>query len=111
VEQPAEYHPEGDVWAHTLLLLEQLPQPVSPTLALGALLHDVGKPPTFHVAERIRFDGHVDVGVQMAGGILNRLRFSRAEMEQVEALIANTCGLRMSANEGQHAEAVSADGF
>ena len=46
VAQPPEYHPEGDVWRHTLLLLEQLHQP-TPTLALGALLHDVGKPPTF----------------------------------------------------------------
>ncbi len=62
VEQPPEYHPEGDVWVHTLLLLEQLDHP-TPTLALGALLHDVGKPPTFRVAERIRFDGHVEEGV------------------------------------------------
>jgi poly(A) polymerase len=89
VEQPPEYHPEGDVWQHTLMLLEQLPQPVSPALALGALLHDVGKPPTFRVAERIRFDGHVDEGVRIASGIMNRLRFSRAEIDQVEALIAN----------------------
>ena len=89
VAQPPEYHPEGDVWSHTLMLLEQLPQPVSPTLALGALLHDVGKPPTFRVAERIRFDGHVEEGERLANGILNRLRFSRNEIEQVEALIAN----------------------
>jgi poly(A) polymerase len=89
VAQPPQYHPEGDVWAHTLLLLEQLPHPVSATLALGALLHDVGKPETFHVAERIRFDGHVEAGVQLANGILNRLRFSRAEIEQVAALIGN----------------------
>jgi poly(A) polymerase len=88
VEQPPEYHPEGDVWTHTLLLLEQLDHP-TPTLALGALLHDVGKPPTFRVAERIRFDGHVEAGVELAHGILNRLRFSRDEMEQVEALVAN----------------------
>jgi poly(A) polymerase len=89
VAQPPQYHPEGDVWTHTLLLLERLPQPVTATLALGALLHDVGKPPTFRVANRIRFDGHVDAGVQIANGILNRLRFSRWEIEQVEALIAN----------------------
>jgi poly(A) polymerase len=88
VEQPPEYHPEGDVWKHTLLLLEQLDHP-STALALGALLHDVGKPPTFRVAERIRFDGHVEEGVRLAHGILHRLRFSREEMEQVEALIAN----------------------
>jgi tRNA nucleotidyltransferase/poly(A) polymerase len=89
VPQPPEYHPEGDVWTHTLLLLEQLPQPVSATLAMSALLHDVGKPPTFRVADRIRFDGHVEEGVTLANGILNRLRFSRAEIEQVEALIGN----------------------
>jgi len=88
VEQPPEYHPEGDVWKHTLMLLEQLDQPTV-TLALGALLHDVGKPPTFRIADRIRFDGHVDEGMRMAEVILNRLRYSRAEIDQVVALIAN----------------------
>src|SRR5450432_2364693 len=88
VAQPPQYHPEGDVWQHTLLLLGQLHQP-SPTLAWGALLHDVGKPPTFRVADRIRFDGHVEEGVRLAHGILTRLRFSREEMEQVEALVNN----------------------
>ena len=86
--QPPEYHPEGDVWVHTLLLLEQLDQP-SVTLAWGALLHDVGKPPTFRVADRIRFDGHVEEGVRLAHWILSRLRFSREQMEQIEALVAN----------------------
>jgi poly(A) polymerase len=88
VEQPPEFHPEGDVWTHTLLLLEKLDHPTA-TLAWGALLHDVGKPPTFRVAERIRFDGHVEEGVRLAHGILNRLRFSRGDVERVEALIAN----------------------
>jgi len=88
VEQPPEFHPEGDVWTHTLLLLEHLDHP-SATLAWGALLHDVGKPATFRVAERIRFDGHVEEGVRLAHGILNRLRFSRGDMERVEALVAN----------------------
>jgi poly(A) polymerase len=88
VGQPPEFHPEGDVWTHTLLLLEGLGR-ATPTLAWGALLHDVGKPPTFRVAERIRFDGHVEAGVKLAHGILTRLRFSRGDMEQVEALIAN----------------------
>ncbi len=78
VEQPPEFHPEGDVFVHTLLLLENLPQPCPMTLAWGALLHDVGKPPTFRVApDRIRFDGHVDVGVKMAEEICRRLRFQR----------------------------------
>ena len=88
VEQPPEFHPEGDVWVHTLLLLEKLGR-ATPTLALGALLHDVGKPPTFRVVERIRFDGHVEEGLRLARGILHRLRFSREEAEQVEALVAN----------------------
>ena len=88
VAQPPEFHPEGDVWVHTLLLLEKL-EHATPSLALGALLHDVGKPPTFRIAERIRFDGHVEAGVALARGILERLRISRADSEQVEALIAH----------------------
>ena len=88
VEQPSEFHPEGDVWVHTMRLLENLRDP-TPSVALGALLHDVGKPPTFRIADRIRFDGHAEAGVALAHGILNRLRFSRDEMEQVEALVAN----------------------
>jgi putative nucleotidyltransferase with HDIG domain len=88
VAQPPEFHPEGDVWVHTLLLLEKFERPTA-ALAWGALLHDVGKPPTFRVAERIRFDGHVEEGVRLARGILGRLRFSREDQEQVEALVAN----------------------
>ena len=66
VQQPPQFHPEGDVFVHTLLLLQNLPHPCPPSLAWGALLHDVGKPPTFRVApDRIRFDHHVDVGVKM----------------------------------------------
>ncbi len=90
VEQPPQFHPEGDVWVHTLLLLEGLPAGASRTLALGALLHDVGKPPTFRVApDRIRFDGHVEVGVRMAEEICRRLRLSTHDTEQVSALVAN----------------------
>ncbi len=88
VAQPPEFHPEGDVWTHTLIMLEGLRAP-SPALALGVLLHDVGKPGTFRVADRIRFDGHVELGERMARDILNRLRFSNAETDQVIALIAN----------------------
>ena len=88
VAQPPQYHPEGDVWTHTLMLLENLPQPCSRTLAWGALLHDVGKPPTFHVApDRIRFNRHVEVGVKMAEEICRRLRFSNADTEQILSLI------------------------
>jgi poly(A) polymerase len=118
VEQPPEYHPEGDVWVHTLMLLEQLDASVespglkpnviwphnrglkpsstpgvSATLAWGMLLHDVGKPATFtppdpaRTGDRIRFNGHVDVGVAVARTILTRLRFSNEECEQILALI------------------------
>jgi len=89
VEQPPQFHPEGDVWTHTLLMLEGLPAGTPLTLALGVLLHDVGKPSTFRVADRIRFDGHVEAGVEIARGLLNRLRFSNDEIAQVEALIGN----------------------
>ena len=90
VEQPPQYHPEGDVYVHTLLLLEKLPHPCPPTLAWGALLHDVGKPPTFRVApDRIRFDGHVEIGVKMAEAICRRLRFSNDDTEQILALVNN----------------------
>jgi poly(A) polymerase len=88
VEQPPQYHPEGDAWIHTRLLLEKLPAGCSATQAWGALLHDVGKPPTFRVApDRIRFDGHVEVGMKMAAEICRRLRFSNDDTEQVLALI------------------------
>jgi tRNA nucleotidyltransferase/poly(A) polymerase len=88
VEQPPEFHPEGDVWTHTLIMLEGLRDP-TPTLALGVLLHDVGKPGTFRVAERIRFDGHVELGERIARDILTRLKFPNVEIDQVIALIAN----------------------
>ena len=88
VEQPREFHPEGDVWAHTLIMLGMLSNP-SLTLALGVLLHDIGKPPTFRIAERIRFDGHAALGSRMAAEVLSRLRYSNPEIRTVEALIAD----------------------
>src|SRR3989449_5909158 len=86
VQQPPEFHPEGDVWTHTLMMLEGLRNP-TPTLALGVLLHDVGKPPTFSVRERIRFDNHVEVGARMAEDILKRLRLPSRETERVVELV------------------------
>jgi poly(A) polymerase len=86
VEQPPEFHPEGDVWIHTLLMLEGLRQP-APTLALGVLLHDVGKPPTFSIRERIRFDNHMEVGAKMAEQICNRLRLPARQTERVVKLV------------------------
>jgi poly(A) polymerase len=95
VAQPPEFHPEGDVWVHTMLLLEKLPAGCSATLAWGALLHDVGKPATYQPAnpkvpgDRIRFNGHVDVGVRIAEEILDRLRFSNDDDAQIVALVKN----------------------
>jgi poly(A) polymerase len=90
VEQPAQFHPEGDVWVHTLGLLGQLEPGCPLTLAWGALLHDVGKPATFRRApDRIRFDGHVDVGVAIGAEICRRFRFSNEETRQILALIEN----------------------
>jgi poly(A) polymerase len=93
VEQPPQFHPEGDVWIHTRLMLEGLPKGSPPTLAWGVLLHDVGKPPTFTPPvgpnDRIRFDQHAEVGTRMAEEICRRLRFSNEETAQVAALVAN----------------------
>jgi poly(A) polymerase len=93
VEQPPQYHPEGDVWVHTCLMLDGIPADSTMTLAWGILLHDVGKPPTFRsVAEtgdRIRFDGHVEVGIRMSDEICRRLKMSNEETEQIRSLIAN----------------------
>jgi poly(A) polymerase len=90
VAQPPQYHPEGDVWVHTLMLLEGLPAGCPKTLALGALLHDVGKPPTFRVApDRIRFDGHAEIGTKMAAEICRRFRLSNDDTGQVLSLVAN----------------------
>ncbi len=90
VQQPPQFHPEGDVWIHTLGLLEQLEPGSAMTLAWGALLHDVGKPPTYREApDRIRFDGHVEVGVAMGAEICRRFRFSNEETNQILTLIEN----------------------
>lgn len=88
VEQPQQFHPEGDVWTHTLIMLGEMRQ-ASSTLALGVLLHDIGKPPTFRIADRIRFDGHAALGARMSVEILTRLRFSNDEIRRVEALVAD----------------------
>jgi poly(A) polymerase len=93
VEQPPQYHPEGDVWTHTLMLLEQLELGCPMTLAWGALLHDIGKPATFQPPaspeDRIRFNGHVEVGIRIGAEICRRLRFANDETAQILALIEN----------------------
>jgi len=91
VEQPPQYHPEGDVWIHTMMMLGGLPAGCSPTLAWGVLLHDVGNPATFRSAketgDRIRFDGHVEVGMAIGRKLLGKLRFSNQDTEQILALV------------------------
>lgn len=93
VEQPPQFHPEGDVWIHTLLMLEKLPAGCSSTLAWGVLLHDVGKPATFTPASgpdgRIRFDRHAEVGTRMAEEMCRRFRFSNDDTEQIAALVSS----------------------
>jgi tRNA nucleotidyltransferase/poly(A) polymerase len=93
VEQPPQFHPEGDVWIHTLLMIEKLPPNCPPTVAWGVFLHDVGKPPTFKPpsgpGDRIRFDEHAEVGTRMAEEICRRLRFSNEDTAQIAALVAN----------------------
>ncbi len=91
VEQPPEFHPEGDVFVHTCMVLDKLFENqegvVSPELAMGALLHDVGKPPTFSVSDRIRFNGHDRLGADMSKSICKDLKFSNKQIEIIYALI------------------------
>ncbi len=88
-EQPPQFHPEGDVFKHTRIMLELLPNETSLPLVLSVLFHDIGKPPTASVDEngRIRFNGHDRVGAEMTEALMQRLRFSRAEIDAtVEAV-------------------------
>ena len=93
VPQPPEFHPEGDVWSHVRLMLEIAEQP-SPTLAWSVLLHDIGKPPTYSVADRIRFDGHDAAGAQMAAEVCRRLRLSTSDTDRICALTAQHMRIR-----------------
>jgi poly(A) polymerase len=91
VQQPPQFHPEGDVWVHTLLMLDLMQDHPSPELALGVLLHDVGKPPTYTLPrsadDRIRFDNHTEVGARMAETLGRRLKLSADQVERVTALV------------------------
>ena len=88
VAQPPEFHPEGDVWTHVLAML-RIERSASPTLAWGILLHDAGKPATYAVTDRIRFNGHDKVGAQMSADICERLRMPRAQASRIHELVAN----------------------
>src|SRR5690606_35512565 len=89
IPQSPDYHPEGDVFTHTMLLLSHLKAPTE-TLAFGCLLHDVAKPQCFRQdGERITFYGHTEKGAAMAEDILKRLKRGRATWERVSYLVRN----------------------
>jgi poly(A) polymerase len=88
VEQPPQFHPEGDVLEHTCVMLDAMRSP-SADLAMAVLLHDVGKPQTQTFAERIRFDEHDQAGAEIARDICRRLRFSNDQVEQIVSLVGN----------------------
>ena len=88
-DQPPQFHPEGDVFKHTRIMLELLPEEASLPLVFSVLFHDIGKPTTSSVDEsgRIRFNGHDRIGAEMTEAVMQRLRFSRAEIDAtVEAV-------------------------
>ncbi len=94
--QPPQYHPEGDVWTHTCLMLDALPAPRAPALAWSVLLHDIGKPATFceeddpeSGGKRMRFPCHAPVGAAMAGEVLSRLRQPAALVEEVQSVVGD----------------------
>ncbi|MBM4082338.1 MAG: CCA tRNA nucleotidyltransferase, partial [Planctomycetes bacterium] len=87
VAQPPNFHPEGDVFTHTVLCMGKLSSP-SWELAMATLLHDIGKPRTFEVSDRIRFTCHEKVGAEMAEAICDRLKMSNAEKERIAWLVA-----------------------
>lgn len=89
VPQPEAFHPEGDVWEHTLRMLDLLPPHAPVELAWAALLHDCGKPRTITYADRIRFHYHEKVGEQMVHGIGRRLRFPNRRIERIAWLVGN----------------------
>ncbi|MEE9276731.1 MAG: HD domain-containing protein [bacterium] len=88
VLQPPEFHPEGDVWTHVRLMLDRMEAP-TPSLAWGVLLHDVGKPPTFQRADRIRFNGHAKAGTKMTEDICARLQMSNEDAQRIRDLVAH----------------------
>jgi poly(A) polymerase len=87
--QPEQFHPEGDVFQHTRLMLSLLPENVSLPLVFSVLFHDVAKPVTASVDEtgRIRFNGHDRIGAEMTDQIMERLRFSRAEIDATTEMV------------------------
>jgi poly(A) polymerase len=93
VPQPPEHHPEGELWRHVRLVFEHLAAP-NPRLAWAALLHDVGKPSTLTVTDRIRFHNHDQVGADLAEAICRRLRMSNQDTQRIRDLVAQHMRLR-----------------
>jgi poly(A) polymerase len=89
-EQPPQWHPEGDVYVHTCIMLEMLEVDAPLTLCLATLLHDIAKPPTQTTDPdgRIRFNGHDTLGAEMAETILTRLRYSNAVIRDVVHMVS-----------------------
>lgn len=90
-EQPPEFHPEGDVFVHTRIMLGLLPANASPELVFAVLFHDIGKPPTYQVdaTGRIRFNGHEHVSARMTETLLRRLRCSNEEIDTIVPMVEN----------------------
>ncbi len=89
IPQPPEFHPEGDVWIHTLKTLEHIGENPSVELAWAALLHDVGKPETITIEDRIRFNKHCQKGAEIAENILRRLKFSNEQIKKIVEMVKN----------------------
>ncbi len=89
IRQPEIYHKEGDVFTHTILCLEALPDKVSEELAWAVLFHDIGKPDTFAVKDRIRFNQHAEVGAKIVDKIAKRLKFSNSLTENIKWLVGH----------------------
>lgn len=112
VAQPPRFHPEGDVFTHTLMMFEHLERP-SPALALGALLHDVGKPGTMTVTDRIRFNEHDKLGAELATDLCRRLRMPNDVTDRAAWLVANHMRVAMlpRMRESKRKRFVRTDGF
>ena len=112
VEQPPRFHPEGDVWTHTLLVLDQLEAPTA-ALAMGALLHDVGKPCTQTFKDRIRFNLHDKAGARLSEAICRRLRFANRDAARIAWLVENHMRLAHLPNmrESKRRRLVAGEGF
>lgn len=91
-QQPPEYHPEGDVFQHVHLMLEELPRETNLYVVLAVLLHDIAKPATQkwdEEAKRFRFNNHAQIGAQMAEHILRKLRYPNEVIRRVTEVIGH----------------------